>query len=184
MAATIRGAVEADVAAIAAIYAESVLAGTASYELVPPSVEEMRARFAMVRANSYPWFVAEIGEQIAGYAYVSAFRARPAYRWMVEDSIYLSAGMRGRGLGKALLARLIGECERLGFRQMVAVIGGADPASIALHRGAGFVSCGRIAGSGFKFGRWLDTELMQRPLGRGVGDLPDEKIFPGTLFSG
>lgn len=180
----IRRATADDLDAIAAIYAESVLNGVASYELVPPTAAEMRTRFEAVTAGGYPWLVAGAPGAVAGYAYASAFRTRPAYRWLVEDSIYVDAAQRGSGIGRALLDRLLGECEVLGFRQMVAVIGGAHPASIGLHRAAGFASCGRITASGFKFGRWLDTEFMQRPLGEGARTLPDEKAYPGTLFGG
>ncbi|MEC9342227.1 MAG: GNAT family N-acetyltransferase [Pseudomonadota bacterium] len=178
----IRPAASGDLAAIHAIYAESVLNGTATYELKPPPPEEMRARFGAITANGYPWLVASAHERIAGYAYASAFRTRPAYRWLVEDSIYLAPEARGRGIGGKLLARLLADCERLGFRQMVAVIGGAHPASIALHRAAGFNACGRMKATGYKFGRWLDTELMQIALGEGDSIPPDEGAYPGNLF--
>ena len=179
----IRTAEETDIAAIREIYAESIRNGVASYELVPPDLPEMRSRFDAGSGNGYPWLVAQHADGIAGYAYASAFRTRPAYRWLVEDSIYLAPQMRGQGLGSALLDRLILECTTLGFRQMVAVIGGAHPASLALHRKAGFVSVGRIAASGYKFGRWLDTEFMQLALGEGNRSTPDEAQYPGTLFS-
>ena len=180
----IRSASPQDLPAIRDIYAESVLNGVASYELAPPSLDEMRSRFAANTGNGYPWFVALADGAIAGYAYASAFRTRPAYRWLVEDSIYLAPHMRGRGIGGKLLTRLLDECESLGFRQMVAVIGGAHPASIGVHRAAGFVSCGTMKATGFKFGRWLDTELMQKPLGEGADSTPDEKTYPGSLFAG
>jgi len=178
----IRPARQYDLPAIAGIYAESVLTGVATYELVPPSLDEMASRFATNTGNGYPWLVGEADGRIAGYAYASAFRTRPAYRWLVEDSIYLAADMRGVGLGRMMLARLVDDCERLGFRQMVAVIGGAHPASIGVHRALGFEPCGRITASGFKFGRWLDTAFMQRALGPGDASLPDEAAYPGTLF--
>lgn len=178
----IRSAVEDDVPAIREIYAESVRNGVASYELTPPDLEEIRLRFQTGRNNGYPWLAAIRDGNLAGYAYASAFRTRPAYRWLVEDSIYLSPDMRGYGIGSALLVRLIEECTTLGFRQMVAIIGGAHPASVALHRKAGFVSTGRILASGFKFGKWLDTEFMQLALGEGNVSTPDEKSYPGTLF--
>jgi phosphinothricin acetyltransferase len=180
----IRPALADDVEAIRDIYAESVQNGVASYELVAPSLEEMRSRFASVTASGYPWLVAETDGEIAGYAYASAFRTRPAYRWLCEDSIYLHPQARGLGIGRKLLDRLLEECERLGFRQMVAVIGGAHPASIGVHRAAGFVSCGRMTASGFKFGRWLDTEFMQKALGEGNTTVPDESAYPGALFKG
>ncbi len=178
----IRPVLAEDVSAIREIYAESVRNGVASYELTPPNLEEIRLRFQTGCSDGYPWLAAIRGGNLAGYAYASAFRTRPAYRWLVEDSIYLSPDMRGHGIGSALLVRLIEECATLGFRQMVAVIGGAHPASVALHRKAGFVTSGRILASGFKFGRWLDTEFMQLALGEGNVSTPDEENYPGTLF--
>ena len=178
----IRPATETDLPAIAGIYAESVLNGVASYELVPPSLDEMRTRFKSITASGYPYLAATADGTVVGYAYASAFRTRPAYRWLVEDSIYLAPEMRGKGIGGKLLGALLEECERLGFRQMVAVIGGAHPASIGVHAKAGFISAGRLKATGFKFGRWLDTELMQKPLGEGNTSLPDENTYPGSLF--
>lgn len=181
----IRDATSADLPDITRIYADSVLNGVASYELVTPDEAEMTRRMAAIRDNGYPYLVAcdEQG-RLLGYAYASAFRTRPAYRWLVEDSIYLAPEARGQGVGGALLAALIGKCEALGFRQMVAVIGGAHPASISVHQKAGFASCGMISGSGHKHGRWLDTVFMQRPLGEGRNTDPDAATYPGTLFAG
>jgi phosphinothricin acetyltransferase len=169
----IREATGGDIAAIAAIYGESVRTGVASYELEPPSLDEMRRRHANVIAGGYPYIVAEIAGTVAGYAYASAFRPRPAYRFLVENSIYLDEKWRGRGIGTQLLNRLLEACEARGYRQVIAVIGGAQAASVALHRKAGFRSIGRIEASGYKFGRWLDTELMQRSLGDGSRTLPE-----------
>jgi phosphinothricin acetyltransferase len=181
----IRDATPADLVEITRIYADSVLNGVASYELVAPDEAEMERRMSAIRDSGYPYLVAEDGEdRLLGYAYASAFRTRPAYRWLVEDSIYLAPEARGRGVGRALLEALIGRCETLGFRQMVAVIGGAHPASIAVHQKAGFVSTGMISGSGHKHGRWLDTVFMQRPLGEGKATDPDPETYPGTLFRG
>lgn len=181
----IRKATPADLPEISRIYADSVLNGVASYELVAPDAAEMEKRMAAITANGYPYLVADDGDGvILGYAYASAFRTRPAYRWLVEDSIYLAPEARGRGVGRALLEALIGACETLGFRQMMAVIGGGHPASIAVHQKAGFVSCGMISGAGHKHGRWLDTVFMQRPLGQGKTTDPDPARYPGTLFSG
>jgi L-amino acid N-acyltransferase YncA len=181
----IRDATPADLAEITRIYADSVLNGVASYELVAPDEAEMERRMSAIRDSGYPYLVAEGGDDgLLGYAYASAFRTRPAYRWLVEDSIYLAPEARGRGVGRALLEALIGRCETLGFRQMVAVIGGAHPASIAVHQKAGFVSTGMISGSGHKHGRWLDTVFMQRPLGEGKATDPDPETYPGTLFRG
>ncbi|MEZ5871395.1 MAG: N-acetyltransferase family protein [Nitratireductor sp.] len=168
----IRAATVADLAMIRDIYAEAVLNGVASYETDPPDLMEMTARYEAITARPYPYLVAAAGAVVCGYAYASAFRTRPAYRFMVEDSIYLDPRFQGRGIGKLLLESLIRECTAMGFRQMVAVIGGAHPASIALHRALGFEDSGRIRGSGFKFGRWLDTAIMQLPLGEGETSEP------------
>ena len=169
MPATIRPALAIDIPAITEIYADCVLNGVASYELNPPSTDEMKARMRAISDGGFPYFVAVDSDTDAllGYAYASAFRTRPAYRWSVEDSVYLAEDARGKGVGKALLAALIEACEVRGFRQMIAVIGGASPASIALHGKMGFAGTGRLTGTGFKHGRWLDTVFMQRPLGPG-----------------
>ncbi|WP_417424834.1 GNAT family N-acetyltransferase [Hoeflea sp.] len=181
----IRDATSADLPAITRIYSDSVQNGVANYELMTPDEAEMGRRMAALRENFYPYLIATDDDGwVLGYAYASAFRTRPAYRWLVEDSIYLTPEARGQGVGLALLEALIGQCETLGFRQMVAVIGGAHPASIAVHQKAGFVSAGMIAGSGHKFGLWLDTVFMQRPLGEGKATDPDPDSYPGTLFAG
>lgn len=182
---TIRTATPTDIPAITAIYKHSVLNGTASYEIAAPDEAEMAARMQVVTSQSYPYIVAEDEDgTLIGYAYGSAFRSRPAYRWLVEDSIYLSPASQGKGIGKALLASLIEQCTALGFRQMIAVIGGASPASIGVHNSLGFTHAGGITGSGFKHGGWLDTVFMQRPLGDGNSSIPDEKAYPGSLFKG
>ncbi|HEX8664020.1 MAG TPA: GNAT family N-acetyltransferase [Beijerinckiaceae bacterium] len=168
----IRPTAEADLAAVQAIYAHHVLTGAASFELEPPNLDEIRRRWSAVVAGGYPHLVAVEGEAVAGYAYAGAYRPRPAYRHSVEDSVYVDAARHGRGIGRALLARLIEECERRGFRQMVAVIGDNLPASIALHAAVGFAEIGRVRAVGWKFGRWCDTTLMQRPLGPGDGTPP------------
>lgn len=170
---SIRTAGHDDVAAIAEIYGDAVLNGVASYEIEPPSPEEMRARFAAITAAGYPYIVAADGAgRVLGYAYAAAFRTRPAYRWLVEDSIYLAPDARGKGVGRALLAELVERCTALGFRQMVAVIGGAHPASVAVHRAAGFEHGGLMKATGFKHGRWLDTVIMQLALGEGATTVP------------
>ena len=184
MAMTIRAASLDDLPSIQQIYAESVLNGVATYELVPPSLAEMTERYRTITGNGYPYIVGESGGAIAGYAYASAFRTRAAYRFLVEDSIYIDPRFRGMGLGRMLLDTLVAQCTALGFRQMVAVIGGAHPASIGVHRAAGFASTGTLIGSGWKFGRWLDTELMQLALGSGTGDAPVEGEYPDTLYRG
>lgn len=182
---TLREARAEDLPAIAAIYSESVLNGVASYELVPPDLAEMRNRFETIAGQGYPYIAAEDGDgRLIGYAYASPFRSRPAYRWLVEDSIYLLPEARGRGVGRALLDELVRRSTTLGFRQMVAVIGGAHPASIGVHRAAGFVECGRMQATGYKHGRWLDTVLMQIALGAGADSDPDPEVYPGTLFRG
>lgn len=180
----LRDAVPADLPAIVEIYRDCVLHGTASYELTPPDRAEMQSRFDAIRSKSYPYIAAESEEgALLGYAYVSAFRPRPAYRWVVEDSIYLAAKARGKGIGKVLLKELLLRCETLGFRQMIAVIGGASPASVALHHGLGFELTGTLKGTGFKHGKWQDTVLMQLALGDGAETHPDFTTYPGTLFS-
>lgn len=166
---TIRSARDEDLAAIQAIYAHHVAGGTGSFELDAPGLDEMALRLADVRRNGLPWLVATHDGRVTGYAYANLYRSRPAYRFTVEDSIYLAADAIGRGTGRRLLAALIEQCERAGCRQMVAVIGdSANIASIALHARLGFRFCGVLRASGWKFDRWLDTVLMQRDLG--VGD--------------
>jgi phosphinothricin acetyltransferase len=180
----LRDATPADLPAIADIYSESVRNGVATYEIAVPDQAEMTARFTTITGNGYPYIVAaDDTGRVLGYAYASAFRIRSAYRFLVEDSIYLAPEARGQGMGKALLVELIGRCTDLGFRQMVAVIGGAHPASIAVHRATGFVDCGTMTGSGLKFGRWLDTTFMQRALGDGNETIPQEGVYPDTLYS-
>ena len=169
----IRAATPADLDAITAIYAQAVREGTASFELVPPGRDEMARRMAVIEAHGGPYLAAEIDGALAGYAYASAFRPRAAYRHTVEDSIYVAPAFHGRGLGRALLTTLIAACERRDYRQMVAVIGDSgNEGSIALHRACGFTHMGTLTATGLKFGRWIDTVLMQRPLGAGAADLP------------
>jgi L-amino acid N-acyltransferase YncA len=181
---SIRDAAAADLPAITDIYRDCVLHGTASYEISPPDLAEMTGRQAGIVEKGYPYIVAEARDgTLLGYAYASAFRTRPAYRWLVEDSIYLAPEARGQGVGKALLKELLTRCEALGFRQMVAVIGGASEASVALHRGLGFELTGTLRGTGFKHGKWLDTVLMQMALGEGNTTEPDLSAYPGSLFA-
>ena len=179
-----RDTTENDIPSIAAIYSESVANGVASYELNAPDETEMARRRDAIIQDGYPYFVAEEDGEILGYGYASAFRTRPAYRWLCEDSIYLAPSARGRGIGFALLTELVSRCERLGFRQMVAVIGGGHPSSVRLHLKAGFSEAGVLKGTGFKHGHWLDTVLMQKQLGAGTGSDPDPGTYPGTLFRG
>jgi L-amino acid N-acyltransferase YncA len=169
----IRPAAPADIESITRIYAQAVRHGTASFELDPPPADEMLRRYAALREGGFPYLVAESAGMIAGYAYAGPYRARPAYRWTVEDSVYVVQAFQRRGVGRALLERLIAESEALGFRQMIAVIGdSAQTPSIALHQALGFRIAGTLASVGFKFGRWLDSVLMQRALGKGDGAPP------------
>jgi L-amino acid N-acyltransferase YncA len=169
----IRPAQPRDLAVITAIYDDAVRHGTASFELDPPDEAEMARRYETLRAGGYPYLVAELEGDIVGYAYAGPYRARPAYRWSVEDSVYVAPQAQRRGIGGALLARLVAEAEAGGFRQMLAVIGdSANTGSVELHRVAGFRLVGTFENVGFKFGRWLDTVLMQRELGRGAAAAP------------
>jgi len=172
----IRPARPADIPAVAAIYAEAVRTGTASFELDPPDLAEMQSRFERVVGGGYPYLVAAAGTEIAGYAYAGPYRPRKAYRFTVENSIYVAPAWQGKGVGKALLNALIAACEEKGFRQMIAVIGDSrNAASIALHKAAGFEMIGTHKSVGRKFGRWLDTVEMQRALGLGDRFEPDEE---------
>lgn len=182
---TIRDATLDDIAAITSIYGQSVLDETASFELDPPGEEEMRARFEKVTGAGYPYIAAIDGSgALVGYAYAGAYHLRPAYRWTVENSVYIDPVGRGRGVGRLLIDELIARTTALGFRQMIAIIGGVDhKASIRLHESLGFRHIGVIHGTGFKHGKWLDTVLMQRALGDGKTSAPDENVYPGTLYT-
>jgi phosphinothricin acetyltransferase len=159
-----------DIPAITAIYGDAVRHGCASFELEPPDEREMAARLEVLVGSGFPYLVAEVEGQVAGYAYAGAYRPRPAYGATVENSVYVDPRHHGRGLGRALLAGLIAEAEARGFRQMVAVIGdSANLPSIRLHKGLGFDHVGTLRSVGWKHGRWLDTVLMQRALGPGNG---------------
>jgi phosphinothricin acetyltransferase len=165
-----------DVAEIAAIYAHHVLHGTASYETVAPTESEMAERLAGVTAHGWPWLVARDADgTMTGYAYASQFRDRAAYRFACENSIYIRHDRRGQGIGKALLNALLADAEACGFRQMMAVIGGAEPGSIAVHAACGFVHAGRMHALGRKHGKWLDNVYMQKALGEGSSTPPPEE---------
>jgi L-amino acid N-acyltransferase YncA len=169
----IRAALASDIAAITRIYAHAVRHGTASFEIEPPDEPEMARRQRVLFDGGHPYLVAEADGAVLGYAYAGPYRARPAYRWSVEDSVYIAPEAQRRGVGRALLEELIAESERRGFRQMIAVIGdSAQTPSIELHRALGFRLIGTIVSVGFKHGRWLDTVLMQRALGRGDTSAP------------
>jgi phosphinothricin acetyltransferase len=169
----IRAAAEADMGAIQAIYAHHVLHGLASFEEVPPTIDELLARRASVIAMGLPYLAAELDGEVSGYSYAAPYRPRPAYRHTIEDSVYVAEGLGGRGIGGALLGALIARCEAGPWRQMIAIIGDSgNAASIALHRSMGFQKAGVLISVGFKFGRWVDSVLMQRPLGEGDATLP------------
>jgi L-amino acid N-acyltransferase YncA len=167
----LRPATTADLPAITAIYGHYVRTHTATFELDPPDVAEMSARMSAIAAVGMPYWVAESADEVVGYCYVAPYRPRPAYRFTVENSVYVAPDRVGRGIGRALLAKVIDECAPLAIREIVAVIGGSDnQASIHLHGSAGFIEIGTLRNVGFKFDRWLDTVLMQRSLGGGTPD--------------
>jgi L-amino acid N-acyltransferase YncA len=169
----IRPTTAADLPAITEIYEQAVLYGTATFELIPPDLDEMTRRFGVLMEGGFPYFVAALEGRVVGYAYASAYRPRPAYRFAVENSVYLRPAIHRRGIGMQLLQRLIDESEARGYRQMIAVIGdSANAGSIGVHRRCGFQMIGTHPDVGFKFGRWLDTVMMQRALGEGATTLP------------
>jgi phosphinothricin acetyltransferase len=169
----IRNATEADVPEIQAIYAHHVLHGTGTFEDEPPSVEEMLGRFHKVVDKGHVWLVATDATGVLGYGYYAPFRDRSAYRFTVEDSIYVREDVRGQGVGKALVTRLIDLATNAGMRQMIAVIGDSENVgSIGVHASLGFHMIGTMKSSGLKFGRWLDVVTMQRALGKGDSTIP------------
>ena len=170
---SVRIAKPEDAAATAAIYAHHVAHGTASFDTEPRTEADMSARIADCEGRDWPFLGAERAGEVIGYAYATQFRDRPAYRSTCENSIYISPGHIGQGVGTRLLDALIEAAAEAGFRQMIAVIGGAEPASVALHSRAGFVEAGRMSSVGRKFGLWLDTLYMQRRLGAGNATSPD-----------
>jgi L-amino acid N-acyltransferase YncA len=171
----IRPAVAADLPFITGIYEHAVRYGTATFELIPPDLAEMTRRFAALMEGGFPYLVAALEGRVVGYAYAGAYRPRPAYRFTVENSVYLEPAVHRRGIGLQLLRRLIAESETRGYRQMIAVIGdSANAGSIGVHTICGFAMIGTHPDVGFKFGRWLDTVMMQRALGDGGDTLPAE----------
>lgn len=169
----VRDAEDADLPAIQAIYAHHVLHGLATFEEVPPSVTELAGRRAAIIDAGLPYLVAEREGRVVGYAYAASYHPRPAYRYTIEDSIYVADGLGGGGIGSALLASLLARCEAGPWRQMLAVIGNSGNAgSIALHRKLGFAPVGTFTAVGFKLGQWVDTVLMQRVLGAGAASRP------------
>ena len=180
----IRPASAADLDTITEIYADAVTHGTASYELEPPGRAEMGTRFATLKDGGFPYLVAEKAGAVLGYAYAGAFRPRPAYRFVVEDSVYVAPEAKGQGVGLMLMRALIAAAEAAGFRQIVAVIGDGHPdsASVKLHEKLGFRHSGRLEGSGYKHGRWLDTVFMQLSLNGGATLPPDPASLPERRF--
>jgi L-amino acid N-acyltransferase YncA len=169
----IRPAGIADLPFVTDIYAHAVRFGTATFELVPPDLAEMTRRFHTLMDDGFPYFVAVLDGRVVGYAYAGAYRPRPAYRFTVENSVYLDLAIHRRGIGRQLLQRLIGECAARGFRQMIAVIGdSANAASVGVHSQCGFQMIGTHPNVGLKFGRWLDTVMMQLALGEGASTVP------------
>jgi L-amino acid N-acyltransferase YncA len=168
-----RPATTADLAAIHAIYAHHVRIGLASFEEAPPPPEEMRRRFEQITARGLPYLALELDGAVAGFGYCAPYRARSAYRYALEDSVYIRHDRLRRGAGRAILRALVARCAELGYRQLIAVIGdSANMPSIALHAGQGFVRVGTLRSVGFKFGRWVDSVIMQRPLGPGDATRP------------
>jgi phosphinothricin acetyltransferase len=171
----IRACEESDMGAVTEIYRHHVLNSPATFELVPPSHEEMLERYRTIKRGGFIYLVAEERGEIVGYAYVSTYRARPAYRFTVENSVYIRPGHERRGLGRTLMTAILAECEKKPFRQVIAVIGdSANAGSIELHRSLGFEMTGTFRSVGFKFGRWLDSVLMQKAIGEGDRTLPPQ----------
>ena len=171
----LRDASAADLPAITAIYAHHVEHGTGSFETVAPGQQQMGERMRLVHSRALPWLVAEVGGETAGFAYANWFRERAAFAWTLEDSVYIHPERVGAGLGSRLLAELVRRAEQAGARQMLAVIGdSANHASVALHERNGFRHCGVLQSVGWKFGRWLDVVMMQRPLGPGAAQAPSD----------
>jgi phosphinothricin acetyltransferase len=169
----IRASQDTDLAQIAAIYSHHVRNGTGTFEIDPPSVQDMTARRAEVLGRGLPWLVAEQDGAVVGFAYCNWFKPRPAYRFSAEDSVYIAPGAEHRGIGRALMVRLCDESERAGVRKLIAVIGDSgNLGSIGLHRSLGFEQVGILDGVGWKFDRWLDVVLMQRVLGDGASAAP------------
>ena len=166
----IREVVPGDAAAIAGIYAHHVLHGTASFDTVPPTVDAWRGKIVEIVERGWPFLVAEDGGEVTGYAYATQFRDRPAYAETCENSVYVAPDHIGRGVGSELLAALVSAAFNAGFRQMIAVVGGGEPASVALHEKLGFVVAGRMRAVGRKFDRLLDTVYLQRALAPNEGE--------------
>lgn len=171
---TVRPCEQRDLAAVLEIYAIEVRERTASFELAPPSLAELAARYDAITGAGLPYLVAECEQRLAGFAYAGPYRTRPGYRYTVEDSVYVASFAQRRGIGHALLEAVIAGATERGMRQMVAIIGGPMEASVRLHERAGFRTVGVLQSVGLKFDRWLDTVIMQRALGEGAGTVPIE----------
>ncbi len=172
----IRPAAEADLPFVTDIYAHAVRYGTATFELLPPDLAEMTRRFRALMDGGFPYFVAALDGRVVGYAYAGAYRPRPAYRFTVENSVYLEPAIHRRGIGLQLMQHLIEACEARGYRQMIAVIGDtANAGSIGVHSRCGFQMIGTHPNVGLKFGRWLDTVMMQLSLGEGATNVPADE---------
>jgi L-amino acid N-acyltransferase YncA len=170
----IRPATEADLPIVTEIYEHAVRYGTATFELIPPDLAEMTRRFRALADGGFPYLVAVLDGSLAGYAYAGPYRPRPAYRFTVENSIYLKPAIHRRGVGLKLMQELLRQCEQRGYRQMIAVIGDtANAGSIGVHTRCGFQMIGTHPNVGLKFGRWLDTVMMQLALGEGGGTVPE-----------
>ena len=171
----IRPAAEADVPFVTDIYAHAVRYGTATFELIPPDLAEMTRRFRALMDGGFPYFVAALDGRVVGYAYAGAYRPRPAYRFTVENSVYLEPAIHRRGIGLQLMQHLIEACEARGYRQMIAVIGdSANAGSLGVHSKTGFQMIGTHPNVGLKFGRWLDIVMMQLALGEGANTVPGD----------
>jgi phosphinothricin acetyltransferase len=171
---SIRTAQPQDLPEIQSIYAHHVLHGTGTFEEMPPSIEQLQERYAAGTAAGHDWLVAIDETGVLGFGYYSPFRQRSAYDWTVEDSVYVREDVRGQGVGKSLVARLLALAEARGYRQMLALIGDSDNiGSIGMHSSLGFARVGVLRASGIKFGRWLDVVIMQKALGAGDADIPD-----------
>jgi L-amino acid N-acyltransferase YncA len=178
----VRAATDADAEALAAIYGDAVLHGFGTFEEVPPSPADMDGRRRAVQDQGLPYLVAEADGAVLGFAYAAPFRPRAAYRYTLEDSVYVAPEGQGKGVGKAVLSAVIAECERLGVRQLVAVVGDSlNAASIGLHRALGFEPAGIHKSVGFKHGRWVDIVMVQKALNGGDARLPD---VPGITLTG
>ena len=181
MQAIIRPSKAADVAAVAEIYGYHVVNGLASFELLAPSADEIAKRRADVIGKNFPYIVAELDGKVVGYAYASLYRTRPAYRHTLENSVYVHKDYNRRGIGKLLIEALVEACEKIGCRQMVAVIGDSgNESSIRLHASCGFEMVGTMKAVGFKFGRWVDSVYMQRAIGDGQNTLPPDRDISGN----